>query len=39
MKEMTTFVLSCNAKPTSDLVLDIEDLGDVIFYEKKIITE
>ena len=31
------YVLSCNAKPTSDLVLDIEDLDDVTFYEKKIV--
>lgn len=31
------YVLSCNAKPTSDLVLDIEDLGDITFYEKKIV--
>lgn len=31
------FVLSCNAKPISDLVLDIEDLSDSIFYEKKIV--
>ena len=31
------FVLSCNAKPISDLKLDIEDLGDVQFFDKKII--
>lgn len=31
------FVLSCNAKPLSDLELDIEDLGDIILYDKKII--
>ena len=31
------FVLSCNAKPLSDLELDIEDLGDKVLYEKKII--
>ena len=31
------FVLSCNAKPLSDLELDVEDLGEIIFYEKKII--
>lgn len=31
------YVLSCNAIPTSNLALDIEDLGDVKFYEKKII--
>lgn len=31
------FVLSCNAKPISDLKLDIEDLGDVQFFDKKIL--
>ena len=31
------FVLSCNAKPISDLELDIEDLGDITLFEKKII--
>jgi CDP-4-dehydro-6-deoxyglucose reductase len=31
------FVLSCNAKPLSDLELDIEDLGDITLFEKKII--
>ena len=31
------FILSCNAKPISDLELDIEDLGDIKFFEKKII--
>ena len=31
------WILSCNAKPTSDLVLDIEDLGDIKVFEKKII--
>ena len=30
-------VLSCNAKPLSDIELDIEDLGDIKLYEKKII--
>lgn len=30
------FVLSCNAKPLSDLELDIEDLGDITLFEKKI---
>nr|WP_298994257.1 FAD-binding oxidoreductase [uncultured Polaribacter sp.] len=30
------FVLSCNAKPLTDLKLDIEDIGDVTLYEKKI---
>jgi CDP-4-dehydro-6-deoxyglucose reductase len=31
------FVLSCNSKPITDLELDVEDLGDIIFYDKKII--
>jgi len=30
------FVLSCNAKPLCDLELDIEDLGDITLFEKKI---
>ena len=32
------FVLSCNAKPTTDLILDIEDLGEITLFEKKIIS-
>ena len=31
------FVLSCNAKPLSDLELDIEDLGEITLFDKKII--
>jgi CDP-4-dehydro-6-deoxyglucose reductase len=31
------WILSCNSIPTSDLVLDIEDLGDIKVFEKKII--
>ena len=31
------FVLSCNAKPLSNLDLDIEDLGNITLYEKKIV--
>ena len=31
------FVLSCNAKPLSDFELDIEDLGEITLFEKKII--
>ena len=31
------FVLSCNAKPLSDLELDIEDLGEITLFEKKVI--
>ena len=31
------FVLTCNSIPTSDVKIDIEDLGDVTIYPKKII--
>jgi CDP-4-dehydro-6-deoxyglucose reductase len=31
------WALSCNSIPTSDVVLDIEDLGDIKIFEKKII--
>ena len=31
------FVLSCNTKPLSDLELDLEDLGQITLFEKKII--
>jgi len=31
------FVLSCNSKPISDIKLDIEDLGEITLFEKKII--
>jgi CDP-4-dehydro-6-deoxyglucose reductase len=31
------YVLSCNAKPISNLDLDLEDLGDITFYEKRIV--
>ena len=33
----SNIVLSCNAKPLSDLELDIEDLGEISLFEKKII--
>ena len=36
-EKSNNWMLSCNAIPTSDLVLDIEDLGDVKVFEKKII--
>ena len=32
-----SFILSCNSIPLSDLELDIEDLGDITLFEKKII--
>lgn len=31
------YILSCNAKPKSDLELDIEDLGDITLFDKKIV--
>ena len=31
------FVLSCNAKPLTDLELDIDDLGEITLFEKKLI--
>ena len=31
------FVLSCNAKPISDLLLDVEDLGNIVLHDKKIV--
>lgn len=31
------FVLSCNAKPLSNLRLDIEDLGNIKFFDKKVV--
>ncbi|MFT4804398.1 MAG: CDP-4-dehydro-6-deoxyglucose reductase [Cyclobacteriaceae bacterium] len=31
------YVLSCNAKPISNLDLAVEDLGNVVLYEKKIL--
>jgi len=31
------YTLSCNALPTSDLTLDIEDLGDIILHDKQIV--
>lgn len=36
-EKFSNWVLSCNSIPTSDLVLDIEDLGDIKIFEKKII--
>lgn len=33
----SNFVLSCNAKPLSDLELDVEDLSNIKLYDKKII--
>ena len=36
-EKLDNWMLTCNAIPTSDLVLDIEDLGDIKVFEKKII--
>jgi CDP-4-dehydro-6-deoxyglucose reductase len=36
-EKSNNWILSCNAIPTTDLVLDIEDLGDIKVFEKKII--
>lgn len=36
-EKMDNYRLSCNSIPTSDLILDIEDLDGVKLYEKKII--
>jgi CDP-4-dehydro-6-deoxyglucose reductase len=36
-EKSNTWILSCNAIPASDLVLDLEDLGDLQIFDKKII--
>jgi CDP-4-dehydro-6-deoxyglucose reductase len=36
-EKQQNFALSCNAIPTTDLLLDVEDLGNVTLYEKKIV--
>lgn len=36
-EKLNNWILSCNAIPTSDLVLDIEDIGDIKVFDKKII--
>jgi len=35
-EKSNNWILSCNAIPTSDLILNAEDLGHIKFYEKKI---
>ncbi len=35
--KLNNWALSCNSIPTSDLVLDVEDIGDIQIFEKKII--
>ena len=36
-EKLNQWVLSCNAIPTSNVILDIEDLGGIQLFEKKII--
>jgi CDP-4-dehydro-6-deoxyglucose reductase len=36
-EKSSNWILTCNTMPTSDLVLDIEDLRDIKVFEKKII--
>ena len=36
-EKSNNWTLSCNTIPTSDLVLDLEDLGDIQIFDKKII--
>jgi CDP-4-dehydro-6-deoxyglucose reductase len=36
-EKSNNWTLSCNATPTSDLVLDLEDLGNIQIFDKKII--
>jgi CDP-4-dehydro-6-deoxyglucose reductase len=36
-EKLNNWILTCNSIPTSDVYLDIEDLGDVKIFEKKII--
>lgn len=36
-EKLNRWVLSCNVIPTSNIVLDIDDLGDIKLFEKKII--
>lgn len=36
-EKSNNWALSCNSIPTSDLVIDVEDLGDIQIFEKKII--
>jgi CDP-4-dehydro-6-deoxyglucose reductase len=36
-EKSNNWTLSCNSIPTSDLVIDLEDLGDIQIFDKKII--
>lgn len=36
-ERLNNWALSCNSIPTSDLVIDVEDLGDVQVFEKNIV--
>lgn len=37
VEKSNNWTLSCNSIPTSDLVIDLEDLGDIQIFDKKII--
>lgn len=36
-EKLNNWILSCNTIPTSDVVLNIEDLGDILIFDKKIV--
>lgn len=36
-EKLNNWVLSCNAIPTSNIILDVEDLNEIQFFEKRII--
>jgi CDP-4-dehydro-6-deoxyglucose reductase len=36
-EKSNNWILSCNSFPCSDLILDVEDIGDIKLFEKKII--
>lgn len=36
-EKLNNWILTCNTIPTSDVFLDIEDLGDIKIFEKKIV--
>lgn len=36
-EKLKNLTLSCNSFPTSDLILDVEDLGNIILYDKQIV--
>lgn len=36
-EKQQNITLSCNAIPISDITIDVEDLGDIVLYDKKIV--